>query len=181
MPPFYDPFFLSLTSQRPAKSVIIIANEPPRILSIFLYTTENRGKHDGGRYIPMSINHLPNSFLISQRYYKLYNNATYSDFCICTIKKHWISQWAIFSVHCFGVEYSGLEPLTSTLPVLRSTRWANTPCFGFEGANVPDMLQFCKRYVRFLLWFVRKFMRNHVESRKAKATTALSSKIIAVR
>ena len=29
----------------------------------------------------------------------------------------------------FLVEYSGLEPLTSTLPVLRSTRWANTPYY----------------------------------------------------
>ena len=31
----------------------------------------------------------------------------------------------------FVVEHSGLEPLTSTLPVLRSTRWASAPWLSF--------------------------------------------------
>ena len=34
------------------------------------------------------------------------------------------------------VEHSGLEPLTSTLPVLRSTRWANAPICGCKGNTI---------------------------------------------
>ncbi len=52
--PILSSFFLSLTSQRPANSVITIANEPPSILSyypFFLHIPEDGCQHNCGGYI----------------------------------------------------------------------------------------------------------------------------------
>lgn len=52
-----------------------------------------------------------------------------------------------------GVEHSGLEPLTSTLPVLRSTRWASAPCTMVCACKINTNYWICKYKARIIAFF----------------------------
>ena len=54
------------------------------------------------------------------------------------------------------VEHSGLEPLTSTLPVLRSTRWANTPLFPFRTAKLANITPYFQIFSQKSEIYVKK-------------------------
>ena len=53
----------------------------------------------------------------------------------------------------FVVEHSGLEPLTSTLPVLRSTRWASAPCTMDCACKINTNYWICKYKARIIAFF----------------------------